>query len=192
MKKLISIFVFVCSLTTNTQASTLLSDSFQTNDLSTNWQTVGSANIVSLASDGYALGFSNSVGGGDLFSQWYSSSTNTFTLSFEYQGFGAGGGYVGLNNNSGEWWIFGDGNYGTPYSLSDNTGWNSYSVTFTSNDPIQIKLEEWDGQNHTPNQALFRNLVLTDGTPAVPEPETYLMFAIGLLGIAIARKKAHG
>ena len=177
-------------------ATTLFSDNFQ-GGLS-QWGTLGSAVIINdpLVSGGRALAFNMPYGGGDMFSagSFSSSTSNTFVLSYDYLGLGAGGGYVGISNANGKWYS-GDGSYQTPFHNPDTGSWQHVSFSFTSSSPVQLMLEQWDGQNHTPRQALFKNLVLTDtngaSVAAVPEPGTYAMLlaGLGLMGIMVQRKK---
>ncbi len=175
-------------------ADTLFSDSFQ-GDLS-QWNSNTGGVIVAdpLVSGGSALAFARSIGGGDLFAgaTVTSSTSDTFILSYDYLGIGAGGGYVGINRDGGETWLAGDGSFPTDNSNPDTGTWQHVSFQFTQAGAITLKLEQWDGQNQTPMQAYFKNLVLTDanGVTAVPEPESYAMLlaGLGLLGFMRRRK----
>lgn len=178
-------------------AATLMSDDFQ-GDLS-QWQAGGSAVIVAdpLVSGGKALAFNAGAGGGDLFSaQSYASSTGGhFTLSYDYLGIDAGGGYVGVDVSNGnatwEMWLAGDGSYGAP-NVNPNTGkWEHVSFSFQSSFPITLKLEQWYGQNGTPQQAMFKNLVLSEAgnVSSVPEPGAYALVLGGLVVVAASRRR---
>lgn len=170
-------------------AATLFYDGFQsTADLAA-FNSGSSADIVAAPGGGNALGFTAGASGGDLFStNTYSSAGGSYILSFDYLGIGLGGGYVGVNAPY-EIWLAGDGSWPSMISLNDNIGWNSYSIAFSAPGPVQIKLEEWIGSNSTPNQALFRNLLLTDGDgpTIVPEPAALLLMALGFALMSVKR-----
>lgn len=187
----------VCSVgvASTASAATLFSDDFQ--GALSQWNPVGSAVIVSdpLVQGGSALAFNSPKGGGDIFSatSFSSSTNNNFVLSYDYLGLGAGGGYVGIRS-PGETWLSGDGSYPTPFSNPDTGSWQHVSFSFSSASAVRLELEQWNGRNGTPRQALFKNLVLTDtngvSVAAVPEPHTYAMLLAGLGAIGfIARRR---
>jgi hypothetical protein len=72
--------------------------------------------------------------------------------------------------------------------INDGT-WRSYSIQFSGTG--HLMLEQF--ANDTPGQAQFRGLSVTDvAVTAVPEPESYAMLlaGLGLMGVAIKRKKS--
>ena len=174
-------------------AAVLFADNFQT-DLS-QWNAGSSGVIVAAPGGGNALAFTNTIGGGDLFSaSSIASPSGTYHISFEYLGTctqGAScGGFLGFNN-PGETWLSGSGPYGNPHPIVETGSWQTISFDFTSATPITLKLEDWNGATDgpTPLNAYFRNLVITG---SVPEPATWGLMIAGfaIVGVAARRRVA--
>jgi hypothetical protein len=174
-------------------AGIIFSEDFEGGSLAANWSSNNNGQIVTdpLNSSNHALSFSNTMGGGDLFSNVFATSS-TYYLEFDYlyvtNPAGFGGGFVGVNA-PGETWLVGDCNGCYPtYSNALNglaaDTWYHIQVAFADvvvgPGPIQLKLEQFQG---TPGSALFDNITVSDtgfGAAGAPEPSSGILFASGI------------
>jgi hypothetical protein len=205
-------FAGLFGLTHAAFANTLFEDALQSqNDLS-QWSTNSSGFITTTPDgSGNALTFngSNAITTLDTFT----SSTGSFTLSFDLMGnCGQSSGCGALINASANTdnygWILAD----TPYSsgsvnvtqIPDTTNGTWEHVTYTfSGSSTNLGLNVYYGAPNLANDSIFfQNVVLTDNSAgaaintltvsslaAVPLPPSVLMFASGLLGVATFRRK---
>lgn len=186
--------IVVASLGLASQASSaiLFADNFQTN-LSQFSSNTSGVIVAAPVGGGNALSFTQTIGGGDIFTaNTFSSPTGNFHISFEYLGTcGASscGGFLGFNNPA-ETWLAGSGNYPTAHPITETGGWQTISFDFASSSPIRLKLEDFTGANDggAANNVYFRNLVLSG---AVPEPASWALMIAGfaMTGVAARRRR---
>ena len=141
------------------------------------------------------LSFTALNAAGDTFttSTFFFSASNFFTLSFDYYGTNNdSGGFIGYSYglpDSHVWLAGSDTDYvGTSIwtdTLIGDNNWNHYSISFTANTPIHIMLEEFRGSDTVTGNAYFDNIELT----AVPEPGTFFLLGLGILGLTQWRRK---
>lgn len=197
-------------------ASVLFSDSLQ--GTLSNWtDTYHDVSIVAAPGGGKAATWSSVEGGGDLFTNSsFSSSTGSFTVSFQVYGNCGHTSECGLFLATAppytDDWVLSD----TPYSDPTygqianfpeiNQGWEEVSYTFGGSS-IYLDFEDWAGSSYSgANSFYLRDIVLTNnpngitvGTlttspVAVPEPSTWAMMIAGLagLGLAVFRSRKSG
>jgi hypothetical protein len=163
-------------------APPLFSSPLQTaSDLSSQWQEINgyTGATIAMAPDGTnALTFTQKASGGDALTlSTFSSTTGSFTLSFDifgYCGYTSGcGAFVyapGGSPNNG-YWIESDTPYGgtaypngtaIPNFTVVDQRWERVTYTFTGSS-TQIGFEDWSGSPYaTPRSFYIRNVVLTN------------------------------
>jgi len=190
-------------------ATTLFSDTFQSKSDLNSW-TSGGGEIVKAPDGSTALTFDRTYSGGDIFTNSsFTSSTGSFTISFEYLSNCGNssncGGFIFANGGSpsANSWILSD----TPYygipNFADTGNWKQLSYTFAGNN-TNLGLEIFSGSAFAaPGSIYFRDMALTDNntgipvgtlaiTSAVPEAGEWAMMLLGLplLGWVVRRKQA--
>lgn len=145
------------------------------------------------------LSFTRLGFGGSILSNNTVSSSGLFTISFDYLGqpgkggvAGDLGGYLGVSSggfSGGEMWLAGTGG-GTPIDLIDDGAWHHYTLTFQSTigQSLRLKLEDFDGSGGVAGDVYFDNVRITS---AVPEPASVAMALVGLVGLAVVRRRAN-
>jgi len=188
-KKLAVTAVLIVGIGSQSHATTLFSDNLQTAaDLSLfASKAVG---IIGTAQDGTAaLTFSATEGGSNLpTTKSYSSSTGSFTVSFDYfSSCGASSGCGGFLNTSNSW-VASDTSWNGIAQFSDAASWQHASYTF-SGTSTNIAFEIWNGSqqakaanaNGLGASFYVKDLVLTNNAvgaanglviTAVAEPES--------------------
>lgn len=168
----------------------------------TNWiaNTNGVVVVDPLNASNHVLAFTNTFGGGDLFSTVVpESSLNYLSFDYLYAGGLFGGGFVGVNDPT-ETWLAGDCNgcYVTFSNAMDSVVqgfapnvWQHIQIqfpSFNSGGTVQLKLEQF--QAAAPN-AYFDNIVLSDTgfATAAPEPGSALLILSGVAAAIFARKR---
>ena len=186
------LFAAGLALASQSSAAVLFSDNFQTN--LAQWAPNTSGVIVAAPGGGNALAFTQTIGGGDIFTANSISSANgQFHISFEYLGTCAQGqscgGFLGFNNASGETWLAGSGPYASSNPITETGAWQTIAFNFTSLSALTLKIEDWNGATDGPTagNAYFRSLVISG---AVPEPASWMLMIVGfgLVGVSARRK----
>lgn len=129
------------------------------------------------------------------------SASGNYIISFDYLGRAVPGSAPGDFGGFLFWtgtgtWIGGTTtDYGYPGNLIDDGQWHSYSISLSSAPGNSIYIEDWIGSGWVGGDAFFDNILVTDeygATPAaVPEPTTLAMLGLGLLGLAVARRRSR-
>lgn len=127
------------------------------------------------------------------------SATGNYIVSFDYLGSAVPGStpgdFGGFLFWTGTWeWLGGSsGAYGYANNLIDDGQWHSYSFALSSAPGNSIYIEDWIGSGWVGGDAFFDNVRVTDefGPTAapVPEPATFAMFGLGLIGFAAATRR---
>lgn len=186
MKKyLLTLGLLVGALGQSMAATTYFTENF---DNLNAWTTKGDS---SATVSGNVLTFGRGNSAGDIFS--LATFSNGY-VNFQYRGVANvdGGGYFGISQGfpGNHTWLAGSSSrFPTPLTLINDGTWRSYSIQFSGTG--HLMLEQF--ANDTPGQAQFRGLSVTDvAVTAVPEPESYAMLlaGLGLMGVAIKRKKS--
>ncbi len=138
-----------------------------------------------------ALRFSAVKGGGDLFTKELFSA-GEYTLRFDYLGTSGdddSGGFVGISRDyyskaHNSMWLFAtaSGPSWPQDVLIDDGTWHSYSFIIDAPWDFHIMLEDNRG---VARDAWFDNFSLT----ATPEPTSVLLVALGVLGVALVRRR---
>ena len=193
-------------LSSSAFGSVIFTDNFENGSLitaDTNWasNTNGMVVVDPLNPANHVLEFTNTQGGGDLFSIVLPESAQNY-LSFDYMYSSGtwGGGFIGVND-PGETWLGGDCNgcYLTYSNAMDAVvngltanQWHHVQIQFPGFGGVgslQLKLEQFVGP--APN-AYFDNIVLSNSGFAapVPEPASATLIFAGLAAAWFARKRA--
>ncbi len=165
--------------------SVLFFEDFET-DLS-QW-TPGRGVIVSdpLGSDN-ALSFTGLAAGGDIWTvDSFTSQSGRYVLSFDYLGtcgYQGCGGFVGYD--PGDVWLGGTGGWPSLVTLPDTGFWVRVTIPFTGPAGIRLKVEDWSGAGGVAGDVYFDNFLLV----TAPEPSTYLLVGLGLVGLALLRRR---
>lgn len=156
-----------------------------------------------LNSSNHVLTFTQSMGGGDIFSKAQFVNTNpssAFTMTFDYLSTDYsnmnGGGFVGIDLDGvhdlsdPHIWLLGNQNYGAVDNLPQSNGqWVTVNYTFLPGSgypQFHLMLEDY----RSPGQdAFFDNFRLYDHAP-IPEPTTIVLLGVGLICfVGMNRKK---
>lgn len=142
----------------------------------------------------HVLAFSNSVGGGDIFTIDTVSTVGSYLLSFDYMA-GAqsnGSGFLGLSLGlpGTHTWLAGTNYGGLTFNLIEDGTWHHYEAIIANpwpGQPVHLMLEDF----RTPAEnAYFDNLVLRDSSLAVPDSSTTsALLGLGLLGLVAIRRR---
>lgn len=185
------------ALSCEVQAVTLLFDDFESGALSPLKWGGGSQGIVVLdpIQGDHALRFTGLQVGGDLLSVAIGGS-GSYILSFDYLGTCTHqdcGGFIG--HEPGDVWDYGSQpSYSTTanptgsgsglYLVDDNT-WHHYSISFTAGTAVRLQVEDYSESGGVAGDALFDNILVT----STPEPATTVALGLGLIGVALGRKR---
>lgn len=177
-------------------AAPVLSDNFQSGLSSAVWTTNASGVVVTdpLNSGNSVLAFTTTRGGGDIWSLPVGVAGN-YTVSFDVLGTcssGNCGAFLGIQDSTGEHWLFGDQTYGTPHPTRTTGAWQHISFSFTATSAFRVKMEDYNG---APRDIYFDNLcVASDGSCSatatrLPEPGALALVGVALAGLGIARRR---
>ena len=215
-KKLAAAALLIMGLNSHSYANILFTDNLQSaSDLNAlGAKTVG---IIGTAQDGTkAMTFSALQAGSNLVStKTYLSTTNSFTVSFDYfSSCGAVsncGGFLATPGDGGHWTVS-DTAFGNDKLFADAAKWQHLSYTYAGAS-TSAAFEIWNGSQHAKAADInglgasfyIKDFVLTDNSvgaanglvvtavAAVPEPETYAMLlaGLGLMGAVVKRRKSN-
>ena len=183
-----------------TIATPIFFDDFESASLN-QWLTPGSGQIVpdSLVPANNVLSFQGLGSGGDMFTAMDLAGGNYF-LSLDILGTcstGLCGGFAGIDDQSGEQWLIGDGSWGGPVALNiaNNGAWQHVEVSFTANGPFRLKLEDFTWSSIAGDMYLD-NICVSDqandgecSSVSVPEPANLALLILGLAGLGFSRRK---
>ncbi len=198
---------FICGVAASATAANsavLFSDDFQTNlnqwERAQGGNYTGTAAIVAVPGGGNALTFGSTTGSGDIQAiQTFSSSTGTFTLTFDVicNGHSSGCGATVGNNNG---WLADSPGAGVTFA-DTSKNWEQVSYTFKAGNNYQLAIEDWWSASSSGADSFYlKDLTLTDNsvgtavntltvTPiptAVPEPSTWTLMLAGFAGLGFA------
>ena len=196
----------VALASTTAQAGVLFSDSLQGSLATSNWIGNSNGQITSAPTGGNALNFTNTRGGGDLFSKIITGTgVGTYTLKVDYLCQNANGcaGFIGLHPGGSvnttpysqgyDNWLVTDApqTYPTPFTFSTSSAGfvtNTFNFTVSSGGQFGLKPEDFSG---TAGDAYFRNISLSSG--AVPEPAAWALMlgGFGMMGAAVRRRRSQ-